>query len=286
MEEIQNEMRSNSHKKFALAAARAGEKAMKHPQLMDSNRLVPSDPKGLPRGGGEAGLARLIGSAKPRGRKAKGASNGMMEHEDISSDEEMEGGAKHQGRMFAEHLLKMHGGAYMHKFVKGMGRSEMPVIPMGRQVVHASQSPAGVGIPGQAMGGQDVPPGGLPAVAYGNPPQAPASFERNTVGMGMCGKGKLSITHGEGKLSITHGAGRRRKAVEEVAAPVSGGRRAERGAQIKKLMAENGMTLGQASRHLKEMGAEGRPDAVQRLMRENGMTLAQAHRYLKEMGDN
>jgi hypothetical protein len=246
MEEIQNEMRANRGKKEALRDVRAMEKMARHNQLeRHSNQLIPKDPHGMPPSGsnlrklnglgsgGEAGLARVIG--KGRRRKAAAA-----EPESESSDEEMEGGRKYMGKMLAKHLQETHGGRYMKKFMKGMG---------GIQVEHAQMAPAAAHT---ASGGQDVPPGGIAPRAYGNAPQAPASFQRNTVGMGMTcstnvGSGKLKITHsdemaGAGKLSIQHGEGKPK-------------RTNARGQMISKLMKEKGMTLPEASRYLKEHGS-------------------------------
>ena len=240
MEEIQNEMRANRGKKEAMRDVRAIEKMARHNQLSrHSNQLVPSDPNGMPPSGsnlrklnglgsgGEAGLARVVG---------KGKRNVAKKCEDSdSSDEEMEGGRKYMGKMLAKHLMEQHGGRYMKKFMKGMG---------GIQVEHAMMAPA---LAHTASGGQDVPPGGMAPRAYGNAPQAPASFQRNTVGMGMAGSGKLKITHdgemaGAGKLKITHG-GEKPK------------RTNARGQMISKLMKEHGMSLPEASRYIKEHGS-------------------------------
>lgn len=236
-------MRANRGKKEALRDVRAMEKMARHNQLERySNQLVPKDPHGMPPSGsnlrklnglgsgGEAGLARVIG----KGRRKAAA----KEPESESSDEEIEGGRKYMGKMLAKHLMETHGGRYMKKFMKGMG---------GIQVEHAMMSPAAAGQAGAAVGGQDVPPGGIAPRAYGNVPQAPASFQRNTVGMGMAGSGKLSIQHGEGmagagKLTITHGEGKPK-------------RTNARGQMISKLMKERGMTLPEASRYLKEHGS-------------------------------
>jgi hypothetical protein len=125
------------------------------------------------------------------------------------------------------------------------------------QIAHSAMSPAQAGLPGSATGGQDVPPGGMAPVAYGNVPQAPASFKRNTVGMGRAGGGKLKVlhegmVHGGGPLHLEHeGNGRSggRKAMPKEAKKSS-----QRGQMISRLMKEHGMTLGQASKHLKEHG--------------------------------
>lgn len=266
MEEVQNEMRANSGKKFALASARAGERAAKAPQLMDNSQLEPTNPKGMPSGGAnDAGLRRVIGRKKGAGRKGTMPRLDISEKEsDVSSDEE-EGGARHQGRMMAEHLAKMHGAGFAKRFLRGAmrhGGAKQIETPMGFQVAHAQSD----------MG--QVPPGGRPAMAYGSPPQAPASFARNSVGMGMpepsmkaakmraksmkggsngrmVGAGVLRIEHG-GAAGITS----TNLPSAQIGNGMAGGKRAVRGAAISKLMKEHGMTLGEASRHLKEHGAE------------------------------
>lgn len=265
MEEIQNEMRVNQSAKNAMRDVRAMERmAQRKNYTKFDPSLKPQDPTGMPPSGSnlkklnglgkgganEAGLQRVIGA----GRKKKGgyvpgsnainnAAGGGKGAESDSSDEEMEGGRKNMGKMLAKHLMEMHGGRYFQKFMKGMG---------GISVVHAQQSPALMGEAGSALGGQDVPPGGVAAVAYGNPPQAPASFKRNTVGEGAgkggahamaphcpqpTGAGKLTITHGEGATG-----GRRKTA----------GRINPRGQLIAKLMREHNISLGEASRMLKQ----------------------------------
>ena len=245
-------MRDNQGKRLALADRRATELALKHPQLMDDNQLEPIKAE-RKRGGGMAGLARVVG-----GRKKK--------VEESESDEELEGGAKH-GKKFARHLLENNGKEFVEQFLKGyhsamkggsdglimdnktkarMGRMKQTggaLPPAGLEVEHALMSPAKVGLPGASLGGQDVPPNGLAPVAYGSAPQAPASFKRNTVGLGA----QYPLP------SAQVGTGRKKKAVViEEATVVKGGARAQRGAAISKLMKEKGMTLGEASRYLKE----------------------------------
>jgi len=152
--------------------------------------------------------------------------------------------------------------------------------PSGLQVSHALMSPAQQGLPGQALGGQDVPPGGVAPVAYGNVPQAPSSFKRNTVGMGRpAGAGKKVSEQGreDDKLGMEvamikkkmKGAavskkGREddklgmevamlRKKVDKDIAGAGKKKSSVRGQMISKLMSQNpGLTLGQASKYLKE----------------------------------
>ena len=109
----------------------------------------------------------------------------------------------------------MHGGAYA-----------------GNQVAHAGMDSVYDNPPGSGTGGQDVPPGGVAPMAYGNVPQAPSSFARNTVGMG-----KLTITHGG------DAAGGRKKRAPTNRAKV-----------VAQVMREKGMKLGEASKYVKEHG--------------------------------
>ena len=267
MEEIQNEMRVNQSAKGALRDVRAMERMAQRKNYTKYNpSLKPQDPTGMPPSGSnlkklnglgkgganEAGLQRVIGAGrKKRGGYVPGsnainnAAGGGKGEESDSSDEEMEGGRKYMGKMLAKHLMDMHGGRYYKKFLKGMG---------GIEVAHAQQSPALAGQAGAALGGQDVPPGGVAAVAYGNPPQAPASFKRNTVGLGKaadapaCGSGKLTITHG--------GAHAMAPACPSGGAVAKPKRTNARGQMVAKLMREHGVSLAEASRMLKQQQAQ------------------------------
>jgi hypothetical protein len=227
MEQKQNELRASQGKKNELAGMRAMEKYARHPQLSDhSAELEPTEPP--KRGCGDAGLARIVGKGKPK--KA-------MKEEDGGSNGHLEGGARHQGRLLAEHLMKMHGAGFLDDFYGGMkGCGKLTITHgAGDQIAHAPMMPASVGMPGAAAGGQDVPRGAVAPRAYGNVPQAPAAFARNAVGEGRP-------------------RGRPRKASRS-SSPVPvvvGGARQARGQMISKLMREHGMTLGQASKYLKE----------------------------------
>lgn len=237
MEQIQNEMRENQGKLNRMGKRRAMEKQMQRPQLMESTELEPTEPQ--PRGGGDAGLARVIGRGK---RKAPR----MVVREEGGSDGVMAGGARHMAQTLMQQMAAIHGPGFVKEFMEGLhahaGKAKggaaprTAMTPGGNEVVHASMTPALQGLAGQALGGQDVPPGGLAPQAYGNVPQAPASFKRNTVGMGVGGRVRPA---GAGAA----GAG-----------AVSGGARAARGAAIKRIMQEKGLSLGQASKYLKEHG--------------------------------
>ena len=254
-------MRMNSGKKFSMARSRAVEKAMKHPQLMDDNQLEPTAAGQLPTGGGDAGLRRVVGRGRPRKMKE------MKVPDNSEEGEYLEGGAKHQGRLLAKHLMELHGGAYMRALRDGM-RSESPARggdmcgsgapmesgkrvnnPMGREVESAV--------------GLRRPPNALSSRVYGNPPQAPENFERNMVGEGkpmsmkarkmreadMQGAGVLRIEHGGGMNAQVDGTGSNGRVV-------GCGKRSARGQAIAKLMREKGMSLPEASKYLKQHGSK------------------------------
>ena len=293
MEEVLNTMRATQAKKNALGKSRAMEMQMKSPQLMDSTLLEPTTDdvihgKGS---GGEAGMKRVIGNGK-RGRPPKmdGASNGVMAGAAMINKLYGSGQITEKAR---DKLLKA---LDEKKSMKG-GAGPISSAPSGLQVSHATMSPAQQGLAGQALGGQDVPPGGVAPVAYGSVPQAPASFERNTVGMGRpagAGKNKMACggampTHRMPDGTIMPGAkhggvvskkGREdeklgmeiamiKKKMKGSAPPAGAGapcmtckggappagagkKSTARGQAIAKLMKEKGMTLGQASKFLKE----------------------------------
>lgn len=166
------------------------------------------------------------------------------------------------------------GGAKPRKGCRGGAGKQVAAPPAGIEVEHAMMSPAEQGLPGMGTGGQDVPPGGKAPLAYGSPPQAPESFRRNTVGMGK-GKAQMGCMGCKGKCLCSGGAkkmlGQTRKDKEDerlameikgVKDKVAGGvpsgagmnKRSARGAMVSKLMKERGMTLGEASKYIKENG--------------------------------
>ena len=299
MEEVQNTMRATQSRKLALRDARAMERFAKHPQLADSNMIVPTDPDhglgeaGEPvpiSGGGAAGLARMVGKGR-KGKMMEGASNGVME-----------GGGKHEGSRFGKSLKEAHGGASAAKFMesapgremmmkmaqlkggafskefregfmeamkdedealsykKGKGKASLGGVygggeytpgGDGREVAHAKMMSARMGERGAALGGQDVPMAGMAPVAYGNAPQAPASFQRNTVGMGRAG-----AMEGGARTGGARTGGVAKACVEGA---MEGGAKKKRmpsarNQAISRLMKEKGMSLGEASRYVKEHG--------------------------------
>lgn len=151
------------------------------------------------------------------GKLAKGA----IEYGEREGARAAEGGARRRGRPRKVMSQMLHGGASM--------------APYSNQIAHAPVEDPSVGMPGSARGGQDVPPGGVAPIAYGNVPQAPPSFKRNTVGMG-----KLTITHG----GASHMDGGKKKRAPSA-----------RNMAIAKLMKEKGMSLPEASAYLKKHGS-------------------------------
>ena len=249
MEQIQFANRVAASAKRDLAEARALELEAKHPQLsVYDPQPEPSVPYHM--SGGDAGLRRVVGGRKRKTKKEviHEAMKKEADKMESSDDEKYEGGAR-QGRMLARHMKKMYGDAFASDFMRGYGSLSGGG---GYQVAHAPMMNYSVGERGSALGGQDVPPGGMTPMAYGNPPQAPASFERNTVGMGRSGGGRsggASHMKGAGQLTISHGdtcvgAGKKKRAPSA------------RNQMISKLMKEKGMSLPEASRYLKEHGGK------------------------------
>lgn len=167
-------------------------------------------------------------------------------------------------------LLGMPGhGTFQGGAKKRGGAGPISAPPSGLQVSHAMMSPADVGLAGQALGGQDVPRNGIAPVAYGSPPQAPSSFRRNTVGMGRpAGAGMTGAAMKCGGAVSQKGREDDRLGMEvsnikkKLSQVVSKGgncceggakkKSSARGQLISKIMKEKGMTLGQASKYIKE----------------------------------
>lgn len=213
MEQQAEEMQQNQSTKQGKLALRAMEKQRKMPQLMETRGVEETSPAAV--GGGKAGLRRVVG-----GRKKK------VEMECSDSDSDMEGGAKHMGRMMYEHLSKLHGDKYAKRFMKGgFGVTSAP--PQGQEISHASMDR--VHLPGAPATGATLPKGAIAPNAYGGAPQAPASFKRNAVDLGAPGL-LPSAMAGTGKPKRSN----------------------KRGQMISHLMKTKGMSLPEASRWLKE----------------------------------
>lgn len=271
MEQRVAQMEEAHHGAKMLSDRRSLEKMGQRPHLHEDEINGPANTIG--RGGGEAGLARVVGAGK---KPRKGRRNAVVEG---ASDGVMTGGASLQGKMLGEHLMKLHGKGFFDDFAKGFMSVIKPVASVVGSVMpgpigavakmisggnKVNETPQGVEVEHARMPG-NTPAGAVPAVAYGNAPQAPASFKRNTVGMG-----KLSITHGGAShCGEKRGRGRPRKAVpvaeememsageEEMKKPMkkkASGRKSARGAMVSKLMKQHGMSLGEASKYIKEHG--------------------------------
>lgn len=266
MEETQTALRAARSLLLDKRDARAMEKLARKPQLMGSNQLVATVPKPMT-GGGEAGLRRVAGSGRGRPRMEK-LPNRPAESAELREDaDELREHAVSEGRRLAEELHKIRGGAYMKHFMSGMGKLE---------ITHGDESSSdeemkGCGKP-PMHGGVGVLPDIVPG--YGNPPQAPQSFQRNTVGMGKAAKKMMKAAKEE---AIEDQDAMRMKQVQEVKGlkarknmslhrdmeqakveDMSGGvkvdKRKLRGAAISRLMKEKGMSLGEAAKHIKEHG--------------------------------
>ena len=209
-----------------------------------------------------SGIAGLFGRGKG---EMDGASNGVMK-----------GGAYGEGAKLAKHLETLHGAGWLSDFWEGFKSVVKPVaniasfIPgpigtigkvasgvmglgKGGQAILPGMTRKGRGRPRKMTGGAgggttSAPPAGFevehavadsqvapntrPAVAYGNPPQPSAGFMKNTVGMGRGGNVFNDVECMAG--------GKKKRAPSK------------RNVLISQLMKGKGMSLGQASKYLKE----------------------------------
>ncbi len=206
------------------------------------------------KGGGDAGLARVIGKGRKRQTKkdkedeklaaeimhlkGKGSHKGKgklkIEHGDDSESDEETGGARLSGKMLREHLEKLHGGRYAQRFLKGAGLVGAEFgRPTGREVAHAQMVAP---VAGRARGGENLVPGAISPVAMGNAPQAPKSFARNSIGMSRAGE----MMTGRGAVEATAALSKRQA----------------RGKRIAEIMRSKGVSLAEASKMLKQMMSE------------------------------
>jgi hypothetical protein len=185
--------------KLKMADRRAIEEEMERTQDV---RGMPQ--KELPLAGGRKGLLGMTQKSKGKATKSP------MEAASFDPAE-IEG----HGRSLADHIEKLHGGAYRTAFMRGMGS------------------------------------------AYGNPDVAatPVAFS-NTAAAKMKGGARSGRMVGAGplKLEIEHKE-------DEMAGGMQTGRyegegkvdkRKARGALLKKVMAENGLSMAAASKHIKD----------------------------------
>lgn len=241
MEETLNMIREARPRLLARANRRAAERQLfeMRPAGLEENATDNEPKKGdddnrMLKGGNEAGLRRVVGRGKAKGKGKLEITHGESSSE---SDEET-GGARLAGRMLKEHIEQIHGGRYARRFLKGAGLIGAEFgHPSGREVAHAVMTPP---IGTRARGAENLVPGALPPVALGNPPQAPKSFARNSIGQARAGLANPTAT--------VHGSG--------VAGAGAANKRQERGRQIAQIMRERKCNLADASRILKQMKAE------------------------------
>jgi hypothetical protein len=272
-----NKRKFLQRKNMEMAQNRAMDMMEQHPHRYEQNpQLIDGieDLKEL-RGSGmnDAGLARVVG--KGRTNKRNMECDTMEGSGDMEGGERMlEGGAMEQGKQFGKHLMDIHGGNFLNLFGLGLQHSMAPA--KSAKSVKMSGSGSGIAtttqprqtVRGIKVSGSTVPRGAVAPLAMGNAPQAPESFERNTVGMG-----KLSITHEAHEGGRMYHGGEEhkggvvkafkaihqhlKKKREAKSAPVVNGSgkmtRAERGRRVGELMREHGCSLGEASKMLKEM---------------------------------
>jgi hypothetical protein len=292
MEQIQNDLRANQGSKIAMSRRRAVEKYEQHPQLSIDNEIKETEEQ-MSGGSIDARMRRVVGAGRRKkagagacGAGLTGASNGVMVEGGA-----MHGGARSEGMALARHLEKLHGAGWLGDFWDGFKSVVKPVADIVSPIANvASFIPGPIGMAGKvgsvlsglaqglgkpeqqflsgairkgrgrprkmaggagttsapgagievehAVADSQLAPNVRPAVAYGNPPQAAASFKKNSVGMGrMKGCGMPDDVE-----CLAGGAKKTRKP-------------SARGAMISKLMKEHGMSLGEASKYLKEHGS-------------------------------
>ena len=183
-------------------------------------------------------LSRLVGSGRAKANKKaltqkigqKSEELHKLEHEAIENDHYKQGGA------LASHLVQKYGKEHADMFGKGYMK--------------------GCGMSG---GNIDIMTGNNDVGRVANPP---ASFERNTVGMGLSGgvstHQPMTVSPNRHHLGgmgggYTGGDGMSGGKKTRAKASPSDARR-KRGQEVSRLMKQEGMTLGEASKHIKEHG--------------------------------
>jgi hypothetical protein len=164
-------------------------------------------------------------------------SSGGASHED-SSDEEMIGFGKAMG----EHIKKQYGDRFHKHFLKGMGR----IVP------GAYGNPA---VPGVPVGfSQNVSQKAHSALSKKEASVLKEGMVNAMDKPAKKGRGKLEIIHhpeGHGETVVSGGA-----ATGRFEGQGKVDKRKERGAMLKKIMAERKCNLVEASRYLKEHGGK------------------------------
>jgi hypothetical protein len=296
MQQLQDKMEIARPRLSKMADARAMELLAQHPQTLGPRVGPASEVAEQVTGGMSARLARVAGK--------KGGTNGRMTSmfgsgkNDRAVVEELMAAHEKDGKLdggFIGGLLsalspsamsKMYGNGCCDGAMVGSGAPVEPAVlkkarakkamtggaGMYAETAQRQNAPAAARVPAS---GATVAPGAVAPVSQMGAPEAPASFARNTVGMG---RKKATHTMPDGTVmpGATHGGMKpaetrpktppkqiKKNVLPEVIAPpalvmkdkkpkASGGARSARGQKIAALMKGKGMTLGQASRHLKE----------------------------------
>lgn len=188
-----------------------------------AERMNPVNPKKEIGAWTGAGATPSMGLSQFRGGKAKMPPAMEPESESDSEDE-----CECAGKMLAEHVEKMHGGAYLHKFIRGMGKALL-----GKE---------GHGIRG-----------GINTGAYEG--EGKNVIQHVGAGMNIVGPGSEAVAGGKKAKA---------KKAKRAPAAVSDARK-KRGAMVSKLMKEYNMSLGEASAYIKEHGLGHVPSADEKL---------------------
>lgn len=319
MQQLQEKMEMARPKLSKMADSRAMELLAQHPQTLGPRVGPASEVAEEVRGGMSARLARVAGK--------KGGTNGRMESrmfgagkndravvEELMAaherdDGKLEGGFLGAllgaiapavlGKIFGEGMC---GGSLMEPAVMKKARTKKAMTGgagMYAETAQRENAPAAARVPAS---GATIPRGAVAPISESGEPEAPASFERNTVGMGRAMLGRPG--HGTYKGGMKGGMDspprlveksgpnipgdvtppRRPKAVRppapktppsqmqrmpdsfippknprkqgkpapKPAPPMEGGGRSARGQKIAALMKSKGMSLGEASKYLKQ----------------------------------
>jgi hypothetical protein len=213
-------------------------------------RMNPVNPKKEIAG---AGATPSMGLSQFRGGKSKKMA--PPAHDSDSEDE-----CECAGKMLAEHVAKMHGGAYLEKFVRGMGKAMLGKeghgvrggINTGRYEGEGKKEDV---IEHVGAGMNIVGPGYEAVVGAGKNRDEILSKLVCEHGMTVDKATKYVKKHGVKSLSeYIIGDDVKTKKKRAPAAPSDA--RKKRGAIVSKLMKEHGMTLGEASKYVKEHGVE------------------------------
>ena len=303
-----------------LADARAMELLAQHPQTLGPRVGPASEVAEEVRGGMSARLARVAGK--------KGGTNGRMESrmfgagksdravvEELMATHEKDG--KLEGGFLGALLGAVVPSLLGKLFGNGMAGSGMcgnqmvgtgaPVEPsvlkkarakkaitggagMYAETAQRQNAPATARVPAS---GATVAPGAVAPVAEMGAPEAPASFKRNTVGMGRK-KGGMEpppMAPESGKQAQPKALPKPKgvRPLQEIAAAISGDRTKTPPKQVKPLLSPTTPVMPPPPKRAtkpKTGGARSvRGQKIAALMKGKGMTLGQASRYLKENPD-